>query len=387
MTLSSAEDIALNTFAALMKISLMSCVGVFLAKYPKQKPIMTIDFIQSLSKLSNYVFIPCLILTSLGSGVNQDLLSRIGVLIVFCGFINGLSYTLAYTLGRCLHGTSNPTDNLFKAMTVAIGSPNDMALPIMILSTICENDTINLDYGSNAKQCYTEGTSMLFVYSIGWHLMFWSYGFPILKSLKEKQLLAGTTGESSPSSAPITLLPVSDPTLLREDDTANSNSSTNNRSSSNGNRICSWLSMIKPKVLQAMKWLQLVLLTPAMIAIIGGVTISLIPSLQLMLFEEMSVFRPLGSAITTLGEPVVATSCLIMSASLAQVDLSRGRPKVHTTTNDGVEMTAIDSDSAAVRSPLQSALHAVKEYALLRGNFGLASSHGSIHGYSNHDQR
>ena len=121
MILSSTADIALNAFAAMMKIAIMSCVGVFFAKYPKQKPIMSTEFIQTLSKLSNNVFIPCLILTSLGSGVNQELLSRIGILIVFCGIINGLSYTLAYTLGRCLHGTNNATDNLYKAMAVAIG--------------------------------------------------------------------------------------------------------------------------------------------------------------------------------------------------------------------------------------------------------------------------
>ena len=276
-------------------------------------------------------------------------------------------------------------------------SPNDMALPIMILSTICDNDTINLDYGSSSKQCYTEGTSMLFVYSIGWHLIFWSYGFPILKSLKEEQLLADTTAESSNSSAsasapiPITLLSVSNPPqLLRDEVDRDSSNSTNNRSS-HGSRINSSLSLCKLKVLQSLLWLLSVLSSPAMMAIIVGVTISLIPPLQRMLFEDMSIFRPLGSAITTLGEPVVATSCLIMSASLANVDLSRGRPRIHHTESDGiggVEMTAVDSEIAIVRSPLQSALHAVKEYALLRGNFGLASTHGSIHGGGNNsDQR
>ena len=350
MILSSTVEIALNAFSAMSKIALMSCVGVFLAKYPKHKPIMNLEFIQTLSKLSNNVFVPCLILTSLGSGVNLDLLSRIGVLVLFCAIINLISFFFAHTLGWWLHGRCK--DDMYIALAVAIGSPNAISLPIMVLQTMCENDTINLDYGSNAKQCYTEGTSMLFVYSIGWHLMFWSYGFPILKSLKEKQLLAGTTGESSPSSAPITLLPVSDPTLLRDDDTTNSNNSTSNSST---------LSLCKPKVLQAMKWFQSVLLTPAMMAIIGGVTISLIPPLQLMLFEDISVFRPLGSAITTLGEPVVATSCLIMSASLANVDLSRGRPQVHTTASDGVEMTAADNDKRDKKM--------AKSYALLSGDF------------------
>ena len=377
--LSTTADIALNAFSAMMKIAFMSFVGVFFAKYPRKKPILTIEFIQTLSKLSTNVFIPCLIVTSLGSGVNQDLLSRIGILILFCLIINGLSYTLAYTVGRCLHGTS---DNLFTAMTVAIGSPNDMALPLMILSTICENDIINHDYDYNSKQCYAAGGSMLFVYSIGWHVMFWSYGFPLLKMLKEKPQLADMTVEASSSeSAPMSLVSMSDPLSLREgeEDTVDGSNGTHN-SSALDSRIRNSLSLCKPRILQVLQWLQSVLLTPAMIAIVLGIIIALTPPLQLMLFEDMSVFRPLGSAITTLGEPVVATSCLIMSASLAHVDLSRGRPRIHHIDNDGMELTAVDNDIAVVRSPLQSVMDTVKEYALLRGSFGLASTHGSVHG-------
>ena len=343
---SSTAQIALNAFSAMAKIALMSCVGVLLAKYPKQKPIMSIEFIQTLSKLSNNVFVPCLIVTSLGSGVNLDLLSRIGILILFCAVINLISFFFAHTIGWWLYGRSK--DEMYIALAVAIGSPNAISLPIMVLQTMCENDTINLDYGSSAKQCYSEGTSMLFVYSIGWHLMFWSYGFPILKSLKEKQLLAATTVES-----PTTLLPVSDPMLLRED---NTNHNVSSSSSSSSSRICSSL---KPKLLQAMKWLQSVLLTPAMMAIIVGVLIALIRPLQLMLFEDLSIFRPLGSAITTLGEPVVATSCLIMSASLAHVDLSRGRPQVHhPDNNDDVEMNTKEKDNSDNKTM-------TKSYALL----------------------
>ena len=370
MTRNDTVEIAFNAFSAMSKIALMSCVGVFLAKYPRSKPIMNLEFIQTLSKLSNNVFVPCLIMTSLGSGVNLELLSRIGVLILFCAIINLISFFFAHTIGWWLHGRCK--DDMYIALAVAVGSPNAISLPIMVLQTMCENDTINLDYGSSAKQCYTEGTSMLFVYSIGWHLMFWSYGFPILKSLKEKQLLAETTTQStsSPSaSSPTPLLPVSDPMLLREDNT-NGNNSTNNSSSNNGSRICSSLTLCKPKVLQTLKWLQSVLLTPAMMAIIVGVTISLIPPLQRMLFEDISIFRPLGSAITTLGEPVVATSCLIMSASLANVDLSRGRPRIHHTESNEVEMTARDND--------KSDKPTTKSYALLSGGID-ESMHEETH--------
>lgn len=304
MELSSTVLIALNAFAAMAKIALMSLVGITLAKYPKDGPIMNVSFLQSLSRLSNNVFVPCLILTSLGSGVNAALLSRIGVLIIFCVIVNLISFTFGHTLGWILHQRRN--DDMFIALTVAIGSPNAISLPIMVLQTMCENDIVNKDYQSNATMCYSEGSSMLFVYSIGWHLMFWSYGFPMLKALKEKHMDALMREQSGhPSSTAI--LPVAD--HLCE--------------TGRMSRVWSTLASSRPKFAQFVKWGRSVLFTPAMMAIIGGIVISLVPSLQSMLFQDVTVLRPLGSAITTLGDPVVATSCLIMSASLANVDLSR----------------------------------------------------------------
>ena len=69
-------------------------------------------------------------------------------------------------------------------------------------------------------------------------------------------------------------------------------------------------------------WSRRVLLSPSMLAIYTGVTIGLIKPLQDALFNDFTILRPFGSAIVTLGTPVVALNCLIMSASLAHVNLS-----------------------------------------------------------------
>ena len=290
----------LNAFAAMMKIFLISTVGVFLAKFPSKDPILPAIMIKYLSKLANNVFVPCLIITSLGSAITVQLLQRIGILVLFCFIANSASYFYGYTFGRLLHGRSD--DAMFIALTVAIGSPNAISLPIMVMQTMCNESYVNADYENNQHKCFAEATSMLFVYSMGWHLMFWSYGFPTLKTIKKKFYADATD---------LTVESIDD-SLVVESEYIFLNS------------ILTIISFRKYKNL-FLNWLQMIFLTPAMVAIFIGVAIGLIPYIQKLMFGEMSFLQPLGSAITTLGEPVVAINCLIMSASLAQVDFSIGR--------------------------------------------------------------
>jgi predicted permease len=85
-------SIMLNAFAAMTKIFLISAVGIFLAKYPAKDPMLPAIMIKYLSKLVNNVFIPCLIINSLGSAITAELLQRIGVLVLFCFVANAISY-------------------------------------------------------------------------------------------------------------------------------------------------------------------------------------------------------------------------------------------------------------------------------------------------------
>ena len=320
-------SIMLNAFAAMMKIFLISTVGVCLAKFPSKDPILPAIMIKYLSKLANNVFVPCLIMTSLGSAITVQLLQRIGVLVLFCFVANSASYFYGYTFGRLLHGRSD--DAMFIALTVAIGSPNAISLPIMVMQTMCNESYVKADYDDNQNKCFAEATSMLFVYSMGWHLMFWSYGFPTLKTIKKKfyadaaDLVVETIDDSLVAESEYTFL----------------------------NQILIAISFRKNKNL-FLNWLQMIFLTPAMVAIFIGVAIGLIPYTQKLMFEEMSFLEPLGSAITTLGEPVVAINCLIMSASLAQVDFSIGRKnndQVNSTAGEtrvkSVQLSAVESNS------------------------------------------
>ena len=52
----------------------------------------------------------------------------------------------------------------------------------MVLQSMCDSDIVSQDFAS-AKDCETEAMSNLFVYSIGFSLWFWGYGYPVLASL------------------------------------------------------------------------------------------------------------------------------------------------------------------------------------------------------------
>jgi predicted permease len=305
-SLSSVVAIMFDSLIAMVKIFLISIVGVVLAKYPEKDPILPPLMIKYLSKLSNNVFVPCLIISSLGSAVTIQLLLRMGILIIFSGITNTISYGYGFTFGRLLHGSD---DAMFTALIVAIGSPNAVSLPIMVLQTMCEETYVNKDYNGSPRECYTEATSMIFVYSVGWHLLFWSYGFEKLKTMKERLNAESTAIVPSPTNS---VFPIS----------ANQDFYT---------RMKNVLSVIYYKNYKFMIWAKTILLTPAIVGICIGVAIGLIPYLQLLIFDEISALRPFGSAISTLGEPVVAINCLVMSASFAQVDLfSKNNDNVET---------------------------------------------------------
>ena len=175
-------SVMLSSLQAMAKIFIICAVGYACAKYPRESPYLSIETLKLLARLCNFVLIPPLIVSSIGSSISLSLLGRMGILILFSFISSLVSYTLAKTIGRGIIGSSC-TPRLKVAIEVAIGSPNIIAFPLMILQTLCSQDHLKGDYDNNSDLCFAEGTSMLFVYSIGWNLVYWSYGYPLLSSL------------------------------------------------------------------------------------------------------------------------------------------------------------------------------------------------------------
>ena len=273
--------------------------------------ILTLPAIKYISRLSTFVLIPCLIINALGSALSLQLLTRMGITIPFSIFITLLSYAIGY----CLKFIHEDCHNLFMASLVAVGSPNSISLPLMVMQALCEESTVNADYDHNADNCYEEATSVMFIYSIGWHICFWGYSYSVLSSMGESNL-RGTSC----------------------------------------NTVDLWTVLVngsarKQAVIRCISWLKNLLSTPSMVAIYVGLTVGLLPTLQNMMFERISPLRPLGGAITTLGEPVVAINCLIMSASLAHAD---------------IDISALTSQCKAVAASLSRSLSSQRRWWLRR---------------------
>jgi hypothetical protein len=100
-------------------------------RYPKGSPLLSVAALQYLSKLLNIVSVPALSAASLGTSLTLPALGRYWLLIPCCLCINSISYCLAWTVGRVLHERGDP--QLYQASVVAVGTPNALALPIIIL--------------------------------------------------------------------------------------------------------------------------------------------------------------------------------------------------------------------------------------------------------------
>ena len=297
-------SVFLIALSAMVKVALISGVGVWISIYPSSEPLLSPTILKRLSALTTVVFVPALVVHSLGSSVSLELLQRFGILIFLSLLIIFVSYANTYAL-RWMH-EGDP--KLFLAVLVAAGSPNAISMPLLVMKTICEDATVNADYDDDSIVCFNEATSMLFIYQIGWHVVYWSCGYPLLKSLDND-----CNDEVRERGHVIEL----DQTAVNVDTTVMYSGEGYEHSSEEGKAKNEWIKEI----------INNFILSPCMIAIYIGIGIGLIPYLQEWLFYEVSVIRPLGSAVATLGEPVVCVNTLIMSASLAQVYIKLKKQK------------------------------------------------------------
>lgn len=254
-------SIILAAFAAMSKIFVVALVGIYFSKNPKENPILSVSFLKTLSQLSNQVFLPALIISSIGSALSIELLRRLWILALISIINSSLSYLIAHTIGKALY---EKDDAMFKAFTVACASPNAISLPIMVMQTLCDNPIINKTFGGDVVMCGGEASAMLFVYSIGWHITFFSYSITILRDLINP----------------------------------------------NNVEKFSWR-----------EWTKNVPLNPTLIAIYIGLIIGLVPALQDCFYNNPSgICKPIGSALLTVGNPIVCVNTLIMAATLAHID-------------------------------------------------------------------
>lgn len=284
-----------NAFGAMMKIFLVSVIGVLSAKYPEGNPLLPTPVIKHISRFSNIVMVPCLIIGGLGASLSLNLLRRVGILIPL-SILNNL---ISMGIGRCLSCIHEQDEMLFKASVLTVASPNTISMPLMVMQSLCEQEVVYHDFDDDKDKCFAACTSLLFIYSIGFHILFWGYVFPSFEILQKDY--AAHEAEDSP---------------LIVDSSPNE---TNESSTQRGGDVSSKINQYVLYIRRINTLVKHVILSPSMLGIFAGITIGLIRPLQTVIFSPTGYLYPIGGAIQTLATPVVALNCLIMSASLAHV--------------------------------------------------------------------
>lgn len=297
-------DVIMNATSAMASVFLISAVGLLGGLYPKNNPFLTPSILKDLARLCTNIFLPALVLVSLGKGLTIKDLFEMSIIIVFCGINIMVSYAIAYLIGPFIVPKESP---LFTAVVIACSFPNSTSLPILILQTSCKQIRINEEYDSNEETCNAAALSMLFIYSILWQLLFWIMVPTELESVSRNLTQAHNQRESSNSALDI-------------DDTSSSGYNNNSNAdetvfaSDGPNRNRYWVQFCA-----TCQFLGDIFSSPPMVGIGIGILIGVCAPVQSLLFSsKTTALSPLGVAIEAVGQPVVTLSTLIMAASLAQ---------------------------------------------------------------------
>lgn len=305
---SAVVSVMLNAISSMATVSLVSLVAVLCALYPKDDPLISPTFLRQVARLSSMVFLPALMIYVLGSGLSLKIISQLFILLPFAFVISIVSFIIAHTVGKLIIPEDTP---LRSGLIVCCCMPNATSLPIMILQSACKQPAVNEDYDSDQNECETAALSMLFVYGIGWNIMFWAFAryelercskqMPIDLSSKLTMRGKGLMAANSPAA-------VSDPLDDGDELKVVSDSEAESVAGSEAGRLS-----LREKF-------EAFFLSPPMLGIYIGILIGICAPLQsLLFFEPFSPLAPLGDSLKTVSEPLICVSTFVMAASLAQV--------------------------------------------------------------------
>ena len=159
-----AIDVLLASLSSMTHVFLTSLVGYCAAIYtPKNanQPLLPLVALRLFSQMSIHVFAPALILYSTSNRMNAQLLKDSLILGMISLFQNFLSFRVS-TLFRRFHDSDY---ELMRTVEVAVGTPNQIALPIMVMQAMCKSGYVNEDFGGDSDLCSAEA------YPDGWQIV------------------------------------------------------------------------------------------------------------------------------------------------------------------------------------------------------------------------
>lgn len=87
-----------QSFSAMMKILLISIVGCMCTIFPTNNVMLDTTLLKGMARMSNNLFLPALIITSMGSTLTLESFCRYSILILVCFLVNSTSFLCCYLL-------------------------------------------------------------------------------------------------------------------------------------------------------------------------------------------------------------------------------------------------------------------------------------------------
>ena len=157
-------DIFLASFGAMTHVFLVSFVGYIAAivcpKRTPNTPLLPPEALRLFARMSIGVFAPALTLYSTSRRMDAELLSASAILAMWSLVQNVIGFNVA-KLFRGFHEDAR----LGRCIEVAVGTPNQLSLPIMVLLAMCKSDLVNAEFGGDAEECSSVSVGRTNIYT------------------------------------------------------------------------------------------------------------------------------------------------------------------------------------------------------------------------------
>jgi predicted permease len=250
--------------------------------------------VRTLSNIMNIFLVPCLSIASLGRGLNVDVFTQGGWVLVAIGFVSSIAYAF---IGLGIRFIARPQPEFSRLFIVMLAIPNVVAIPIALSQSLCQYGAFDAEFHGDRRQCAERAMAYTFLYvsldAINSFVIAVSY-------LSADSPVSQSGGSGSGG------------------DTALGHESGVGKPSSSATLPAAVHVTIAPRSpLQAARQQACSLLRrPPVVAMFVGLTVGLVAPLQRALFSDSGALSFVGSAVASLAAAGVPIINLMVAFSL-----------------------------------------------------------------------
>lgn len=284
-------DIALFSVKAVANILLQFSLAIVLA----YMGYITDKDVEGLSRVMNYILVPLVAFSSIGSRLSQEIFMQEGWILAVIGLFACFEF---FALGWLMRPLAKPTNRFKRLFCVMMALPNLIALPVEITQTLCQLGVFASEF-PDVADCNAQALLYIFMYIAFNNFCIWILFFNYLQE--------GNKLYPADAAANVEDASETKPSATTENTTNLSESTATPDSKTSFVRMI-WKSL-KNMLIQ-------VFTRPPVLGSVLGLVVGLIPELQYLIFGQGAPLEPLGIAVTSLSQATVPVINLVMAFSI-----------------------------------------------------------------------